>query len=122
INGPAGSGRFGFSVTALPNGNFVVTDPFYDITSPTLIADVGAVYLYNGATGALISMLTGSTTDDRVGLEGVTVLSSGNYVVRSFSWNNRRGAVSWGSSATGVSGIVSAANSLVGSSPDDEVG
>src|SRR5205823_4085955 len=35
INGPAGSGRFGFSVTALPTGNFVVTDAFYDITSPT---------------------------------------------------------------------------------------
>jgi hypothetical protein len=30
IAGPAGSGQFGTSVTILPNGNFVVTDPSYD--------------------------------------------------------------------------------------------
>ena len=65
INGPAGSGRFGTSVTVLPNGNFVVTDPYYDAPGP--VADVGAVYLYNGATHALISTLTGSTAGDQVG-------------------------------------------------------
>ena len=27
LNGPAGSGTFGWTVTVLPNGNFVVTDP-----------------------------------------------------------------------------------------------
>ncbi len=30
ITGPAGSGWFGTSVTVLPNGNIVVTDPGYD--------------------------------------------------------------------------------------------
>ena len=29
IPGPAGSGSFGRTVTVLPNGNFVVTDPTY---------------------------------------------------------------------------------------------
>src|SRR4030095_6740879 len=74
ITGPAGSEFFGFSVTALPNGNIVVTDPLFDITTPSVILNVGAVYLYNGATGTLISMLTGSGISDLVGLNGVTVL------------------------------------------------
>ncbi|MEN3336122.1 MAG: large repetitive protein [Blastocatellia bacterium] len=122
INGPAGSGRFGFSVAALPNGNFVVTDPFYDITSPTLIADVGAVYLYNGATGALISKLTGSAEEEAIGIDGVTVLTNGNYVVRSSGWSDRRGAVTWCNGATGINGVVSAANSLVSDNSFDTVG
>jgi len=122
INGPAGSGRFGTSVTALPNGNIVVTDPFYDITSPMTIVDVGAVYLYNGATGTLISKLTGSFAHDQVGSGGVTVLANGNYVVSSPGWNDSRGAATWGNGATGISGPVTAANSLVGSIAFDEIG
>ncbi len=126
--GPPGSGAFGTSVTALPNGNIVVTDPFYDAGA---IADVGAVYLYNGATGTLISKLTGSTAGDQVGYAGsyqpgVTVLSNGNYLVGSLYWNNIGaadvGAVTWGNASTGVSGVVSAANSLVGSTANDQVG
>ncbi|MGB8253603.1 MAG: hypothetical protein WCF08_10340, partial [Anaerolineaceae bacterium] len=80
IVGPPGSGQFGDSVAALPNGNIVVTDPLYD---DGMITDVGAVYLYNGATRALISTLTGSTAGDAVGSGGVIVLTNGNYVVRS---------------------------------------
>jgi len=58
LTGPAGSGSFGSSVTTLPNGNVVVSDPSYDsATNP----NVGAVYLYSGATGQLISVLTGDT-------------------------------------------------------------
>ena len=37
---PARSGAFGTHVAALPNGNFVVTDPLYDAPGP--ISDVGA--------------------------------------------------------------------------------
>lgn len=29
INGPAGSGQFGYTVTVLTNGNYVITDPQY---------------------------------------------------------------------------------------------
>ena len=121
--GPPGSGIFGESVTVLPSGNIVVTDPYYDSGTT---ADVGAVYLYNGATGALISTLTGSTVSDWVGSGGVTALSNGNYVVRSPFWDNGAawdaGAVTWGSGATGISGPVSAANSLVGGTGGDQVG
>jgi Repeat of unknown function (DUF5650) len=119
IVGPPGSGAFGYSVTALPNGNIVVTDPLYSLSNPVPVAEVGAVYLYNGATGALISTLTGSTANDAIGIDGVTVLANGNYVVRSRLWHNgaaySAGAITWGSATTGVSGVVSAANSLVGS-------
>jgi hypothetical protein len=123
IVGPLGSGRFGRSVTALPNGNIVVTDPDYD-TETTV--DVGAVYLYGGATGERISTLTGSTAGDQIGYDGVTVLSNGNYVVVSRYWDNGvatdAGAATWGNGTTGVSGVVSAGNSLVGSTTGDWVG
>ncbi|MEO7539109.1 MAG: hypothetical protein ABIV21_03730, partial [Pyrinomonadaceae bacterium] len=65
VVGPVGSGAFGSTVTALQNGNIVVTDPLYDAPGP--VVDVGAVYLYNGVTGELISTLTGSQAGDQVG-------------------------------------------------------
>jgi hypothetical protein len=72
--------------------------------------------------------LVGSISGDLVGEFGVAALSNGNYVVSSPHWNNSAagvvavGAVTWGDGTTGVTGMVSADNSLVGSSPDDEVG
>ena len=76
--------------------------------------------------GSAANSLVGSTTNDRVGEFGVTVLSNGNYVVNSPSWSNgaatQAGAVTWGSGTTGVSGAVSAANSLVGATSFDQVG
>ena len=74
IIGLEGSGAFGTMVKALPNGNFVVTDPSYDI--PSGAANVGAVYLYNGATLTVISTLKGSTANDAVGSSGVSVLTN----------------------------------------------
>lgn len=119
IAGPAGSGSFGTSVTVLPNGNIVVTDP------SGLGSSVGAVYLYS-PTGVLISTLTGSTANDSVGSDGIKVLNNGNYVIVSTQWNNggvaKVGAVTWGDAATGVSGVVSASNSLVGTTTGDQVG
>ncbi|WP_331061324.1 T9SS type A sorting domain-containing protein [Hymenobacter sp.] len=123
INGPAGSGLFGSSITVLPNGNFVVTDPGFD-NGTTL--NVGAVYLYNGNTNALISTLVGTKTNDQVGSGGAVALANGNYVVCSPSWNNvsaaNAGAVTWASGTTGITGAVSAANSLVGTLNFDQVG
>jgi len=120
IVGPPGSGEFGF-VTVLPNGNIVVSDPFYDAGS-TL--NVGAVYLYNGSTLALISTLTGSTTGDRISSQGVWVLSNGNYVLSSPYWDNEAatdaGVVTWCSGTSGCSGAVTPANSLVGTQANDE--
>ncbi|MBK7455508.1 MAG: hypothetical protein IPJ46_17815 [Anaerolineales bacterium] len=126
INGPAGSGSFGTRVVALPNGNFVVTDPSFSI--PSGAANVGAVYLYNGATLAVISTLKGSTADDQVGSDAVTVLTNGNFVVTSSLWDNptgtvlNAGAVTWCSAVTGCNGVVSAGNSLVGGMASDVIG
>lgn len=123
IVGPPGSERFGSDITLLPNGNIVVVDYGYDNGS-TL--DVGAVYLFDGKTGEMISMLAGSTANDRIGNGGVTILTNGNYVVRSPEWNLFSfidyGAVTWGSQTSGVNGVVSTENSLVGTTPYDKVG
>lgn len=124
IVGPQGSNQFGRNVIALPNGNIVVTDPEYSI--PGGADNVGAVYMYNGSTRELISTLTGSQDDDFVGIDGVTVLTNGNYVVVSSSWNNGAtqfaGAVTFCSRDLGCDGTVSSANSLVGSNANDFVG
>ncbi|MBS1633908.1 MAG: T9SS type A sorting domain-containing protein [Bacteroidetes bacterium] len=123
INGPAGSGQFGYSITVLANGNYVVTDPDYDEGST---ANVGAVYLYNGSTHALISTLKGSTANDNVGDAGITALSNGNFVVASPGWDNGAnsdaGAVTWCNGSSGLSGVVSSSNSLVGTTANDRVG
>lgn len=122
IVGPAGSGQFGYSVTKLPNGNLVITDPFYDL--PGGITDVGAVYLYHDTTQ--ISMMTGSQYNDQVGSGGIVVLSGGNYLVGSPLWDNGpeadAGAITWGSDTAGVTGEVSSLNSLVGMTAYDNIG
>lgn len=123
IAGPPGSGSYGSGIKVLPNGNYIITDPGFD-DGP--IQDVGAVYLYNGVTHVLISTLKGSQTNDLIGFGGVTVLSNGNFIISSPLWNNGAsqdaGAVTWGHADTGVEGVVSVANSLVGTQMADEVG
>ena len=122
LTGPVGSGSFGYNVLVLSNGNFVVTDPFFD---STLQPDVGAVYLYNGTTRALISTLQGSSASDNVG-QNVREVGAGNVLVMSPGWNNgaveNAGAVTWISGTTGLDGVVSETNSYVGSSTNDLVG
>lgn len=123
IAGPPGSGSYGSGIKVLPNGNYIITDPGFD-DGP--IQDVGAVYLYNGVTHVLISTLKGSQTNDLIGYGGVTVLSNGNFIISSPLWNNGAsqdaGAVTWGHADTGVEGVVSVANSLVGTQMADQVG
>src|SRR6476469_781013 len=131
IFGPTGSGSFGANVVVLPNGNLVVADSAYDITSPMIRVDVCAVHLYKGSTGALISTLTGGLSLDNVGHGGITVLANGDFVVASPNWsidlgNGARissvGAATYCRADIGCSGIISSANSLIGSTADDHVG
>ena len=113
--GPPGSGKFGEIVSALPNGNFVVVDSKYDEGGLT---DIGAVYLYDGNTLAVISTLKGKKSFDQVGIGGITILTNGNFVVSSPHWDNGAirdtGAVTWCNGLSGCNGIVSISNSLVG--------
>lgn len=122
IVGPAGSQKFGTSVTVLPNGNIVVTDPQATIGG---VIRAGAVHLYS-PTGELISTVVGSTTYDSVGSGGVVAVGNSNFVVLSPNWSSqstsRVGAATWVNGTTGLNGSVSGTNSLTGSSTNDTVG
>ncbi len=107
-------------VFALPNGNYVVSVPDWN-------ANTGSVTWGNGSTpggeiGDISSAnsLVGSTAGDKVG-ESVTVLTNGNYVVDSYLWNSLSGAITWGSGTSGVTGVVSGSNSMIGNA-NDEIG
>ncbi len=125
-----GNYHVGYSVTALSNGNYVVRSPYWDNGAAT---DAGAVTFGSGTSGisgvvSAANSLVGSTANDRVGYGSgsLTPLSNGNYVVTSPYWDNGAatdaGAVTWGSGTSGVSGAVSEANSLVGSTTGDQIG
>ena len=114
----ASDNNFGTSTLALSTGNVVITAYGDDLGG----SNAGAVYLFDGGDGTLVSALRGSTAGDLVGYGGVFAVGDGNFVIRSQDWNNDRGAVTWGSGTAGVSGTVSAANSLVGSAVNDLVG
>jgi hypothetical protein len=123
------------TVTVLTNGNYVAYDPAWDNGA---VVDVGAATWVNGtngrpagaaAAGAAVSMansLVGTTAQDKIGYYNVWALRNGSYVVASPNWANgaaaRAGAATLGSGTTGKVGVVSAANSLVGTQTDDQVG
>ncbi len=115
---PAPGGSFGFGVTALGNGNVVVTNPNDDFGA----GQAGAVYLFDGLSGAVLGALVGSHLNDAVGRQSITPLANGNYLVPTPTWNDDRGAMTWASATRGISGLVSDVNSLVGSDPGDRVG
>ncbi len=109
----------------LSNGNYVVVSSEWDNGT---IENVGAVTLGNGASGTVgvvstANSLIGSTEADRIGSDRVLALTNGNYVVYSKSWDNgavlNAGAITWSSGISGTVGVVSAANSLVGSTEED---
>ncbi len=85
----------------------------------------------NGGSGIIgevssLNSLVGSTSSDQVGNGGFVALSNGNFVIRSYYWDNLgavdAGAVTWGNGISGVVGEVSSLNSLVGSTSGDRVG
>jgi len=114
-------------VTALTNGNYVVTSTNWNDGSTV---DVGAATFGDGTTGIAGAVTTsnslhGTTAGDRVGNGGVTVLTNGNYVVRSTSWDGGAvdvGAATWGDGTTGITGAVTTTNSLHGTTAGDFVG
>jgi hypothetical protein len=125
--GSQASDNVGASVAALSNGNYLVASPNWDNGGAT---DAGAATLCNGAAGTVgivssANSLVGTSSGDRIG-NGGKALTNGSYVIVSPFWHNgasaNAGAVTWCSSTTGVTGAVSAANSLVGSSADDQIG
>ncbi|MFW3327962.1 beta strand repeat-containing protein, partial [Aliarcobacter butzleri] len=107
-------------ITELSNGNYVVTSRYWSNNK-------GAVTFASGDTGIVgevssSNSLVGTSDNDKVGYDGITKLSNGNYLVLSSSWSDNKGAVTFGSGTSGVSGVVSSSNSLVGTTNDDRVG
>ncbi len=115
---PGSGGAFGTAVVPLSTGNVVVSDPKAN-------SNAGAVYLFNGITGALVSTLAGLITGingDQVGSGGIKALSNGDFVVISPHWRTGDGAVTWVDGSRGLSGLVDAGNSLTGTNPGDSLG
>jgi len=115
------------ATVALTNGNYVMRTATWDNAA---IADVGAVTWGNGTTGRVgnvsnLNSLIGVVANDGIG-NTVTALSNGNYVVASLNWDNgavlNTGAATWCDGSAGRVGTVTTANSLVGSSADDNIG
>ncbi|MFN8242744.1 MAG: T9SS type A sorting domain-containing protein [Ferruginibacter sp.] len=117
-----------FGIVALNNGNYVVLSPEWDGTG--ISTNAGAATWCNGTTGingivSTANSLCGSSSEDRVGNSAIA-LPNGNYVVLSYSWDNASfsdaGAITWCNGATGLTGIVNASNSLVGTTSGDKIG
>src|SRR5204863_14924 len=115
-------------VWPLSNGNYVVASPSWDNGT---VGDAGAATWGdgNGGTVGTISAansLVGSTTVDKIGYYGVVALANGKYVVDSPYWDRGTiadaGAVTFTSGASGIVGLVSQSNSLVGSTAGDQIG
>jgi filamentous hemagglutinin family protein len=107
-------------IQTLGDNNFLVLSPLFNHSA-------GAVTWVNGTTGLTGTVgnsnsLVGANEDDSIGSGGIALLGSGNYVVLSPDFNSDAGAVTWGSETSGVSGVVSSLNSLVGESSGDKVG
>ncbi|HEX5635748.1 MAG TPA: hypothetical protein VFY78_01565, partial [Gammaproteobacteria bacterium] len=118
----------GTSITVLPNGNYLVVSGTWDNGA---VSNVGAVTWCNGLTGRAgvlsnSNSLLGSAEFDLVGNGGIIILANGNYLVLSPSCDNgpisSAGAVTWGSGTTGITGVVSSSNSLMGGTASDRLG
>src|SRR5262249_30696651 len=95
---------------ALLNGNFIVLSPAFG-------GGLGAITFGNGSIGSagIVSSsnsLVGATTNDHVGLGPITRLANGGYVAATAAFTSGSGAVTFGSGVSGVSGVLSASNSL----------
>jgi filamentous hemagglutinin family protein len=109
------------------NGNWLITSWGWNNS-------MGAVTWMNGTNGLLAdgssggvlsatNSLVGSVAGDEVGgyllcdcstPGGINTLSNGNYVVFSPFWSSSTGAATWGNGSTGLVGVVSASNSVLG--------
>src|SRR5262249_48626688 len=109
-----------WGVGTLPGGNDVVGGPGWNGGKGAGEWGRGA----GGGTGGVVgaSSVVGSTAGDEVG-RSIVVLTNGHFVTYTATWGGYVGAVTWGDGAAGVTGVVSAANSLVGdpSNPSNQV-
>ncbi len=111
-------------IIVLPSGNFLVRAPYWGVGNQGAVTWCSSTLGCDGAVAASNS-LVGSSDSDYVG-ESVHVLKNGSYVVLTPRWDEAAmvnvGAVTWGSAVSGVTGVISISNSLLGSHESDNVG
>jgi len=111
------------SVQFLFNNRIAIRVPNWDNGAAV---DAGAVVM--GTTAGLVgaigpgNALVGTHSGDVVGSFGLSFLSSTSYLVRSPSWNNGRGAVTFLSPTALPTGAITATNSFIGATDGDGVG
>ena len=114
--------KIGLSVAVLPNGGFVLGSFYW--SGQTGAVTVCPAAGYAGMVISALNSLVGSQPGDSVG-SSLSVLTDGSYVVGSPYWANgaaaKAGAVTH-CPAAGCKGIISPANSLVGTQTNDGVG
>ncbi len=117
------------SVWPLPGGDFVVVSVDWANGAALKAGAVTWCSKNGGCTGPVSpdNSLVGTQTDDWVGygitfFNQVITLSNGNYLVNSPYWAGTRGALSFCLGSSGCRGPVSAANSLVGTQPNEFIG
>lgn len=115
-------------VTALSDGNYAVASSSW---ADGATFGAGAVTWGNGSVGTVgtvttANSLTGTAVGDGVGSVGVVALDGGQYLAVSSLWNNGAthgvGAVTWCRADGVTTGPVTAFNSLIGTSAEDNVG
>jgi hypothetical protein len=116
-------GGGGGAVVALARGDFVVVSSHWD---NGVTENVGAVTWASGMTAisgeiSVANSLIGGTAEDQIGGE-VVALDNGDYVVQSSSWDSggtaNAGAVTWGIGPAGTKGVITSANSVLGTAED----
>lgn len=88
---PGANHGFGTSVVVLANDNIVVSDP-----NDSSFNNSGAVHLYSPLSSTPIASLYGDAANDQLGLDGITALANGNYVIAS-SLDDENGVADAGS-------------------------
>ena len=113
--------------TTLTNGHYVVSSLHWGAGTP----HTGAVTWGHGVKGtagavSAANSFVGLNTADDEKMLTITALTNGHYVVNNPRWANGAaadaGAVTWGNGRRGSRGVISATNSLVGTTAEDMVG
>src|SRR5262249_54173459 len=110
----------------LPNGDYVIESPSWNnnMGAATWVDGSAAATGTVSASNSLVGSVSG-TSGDKVSSGGVVVLPNGNFVVLSPLWSISKGAATWGTKTSLVTGTLPSPNSLVGptgGSTSDQVG
>lgn len=114
-NPTSGASSFGSTTVSLVNGCVAVAKENDALGG----FNTGAVYLFNGKTGALLTTLLGANANDHIGSGGIIALTKGNYIVVSPNASRGTGAVTWRSETVFADTKISRSNSFFGSTPGD---